>query len=112
MHAALSAEGGEFVQRNEAAKIGKGSYVLISPRRNEAEYMRQPLDSVINQSILPAKWVSLDDGSTDSTPEILAEYREKHNCIEVVPRPDRGWRAVGPGVIEAFYTGYEVLNPD
>lgn len=88
------------------------SYVLISPCRNEAGYMRQTLDSVIAQSIQPAKWVIVDDGSTDETPQILAEYASKFDWIYIVTRADRGRRAVGPGVIEAFYSGYETINPD
>lgn len=88
------------------------SYVLISPCRNEADYMRQTLDTVIAQSIRPAKWVIVDDGSTDTTPQILAEYAQKHDWISIVTRTDRGHRAVGPGVIDAFYTGYETINPD
>lgn len=87
-------------------------YVLISPCRNEAEYMRQTLESVIAQSLLPAKWVIVDDGSTDATPRILDEYRARHDWIEVVTRRDRGRRAVGPGVIEAFYAGFERIDPD
>jgi glycosyltransferase involved in cell wall biosynthesis len=87
-------------------------YVLISPCRNEAPYMRQTLDSVIAQSIRPTKWVIVDDGSTDETPQILAEYARQHDWIKIVTRTDRGQRAVGPGVIEAFYAGYETINPD
>jgi hypothetical protein len=74
--------------------------------------MRQTLDSVIAQSVRPAKWVVVDDGSTDETSLILAEYRKKHDWIEVVTRSDRGKRSVGPGVIEAFYAGYETINPN
>jgi poly-beta-1,6-N-acetyl-D-glucosamine synthase len=92
-------------------KIVNG-YVVISPCRNEADYMRQTLDSVLGQSILPAKWVIVDDGSTDRTSQILAEYAGRYDWIEIVTRSDRGRRAVGPGVIEAFYSGYETINPD
>jgi glycosyltransferase involved in cell wall biosynthesis len=87
-------------------------YLLISPCRNEAEFMRQTLDSVIAQSIRPALWVIVDDGSSDATPQILAEYAVRHDWISVVTRSDRGRRAVGPGVIEAFYAGYETVDPD
>jgi cellulose synthase/poly-beta-1,6-N-acetylglucosamine synthase-like glycosyltransferase len=52
-------------------------------------------------------WVIVDDGSTDETPEILAEYMARHDWIRVVKKPDRGHRAVGPGVIEAFYAGWK-----
>jgi glycosyltransferase involved in cell wall biosynthesis len=86
-------------------------YVLISPCRNEAGYMRQTLDSVLAQTILPAKWVIVDDGSTDATPEILSEYAVRHDFIHVIRRADRGHRSVGPGVVDAFYSGYEAIDP-
>jgi glycosyltransferase involved in cell wall biosynthesis len=87
------------------------SYVLISPCRDEAEFMRETLNSVVGQSVLPAKWVIVDDGSKDQSPEILAEYAQTYPWIHVVRRPDRGVRAVGPGVVDAFYAGYETIDP-
>jgi glycosyltransferase involved in cell wall biosynthesis len=86
-------------------------YVVISPCRNEADFMRRTLDSVAAQSIRPALWVIVDDGSTDATPQILGEYAAAHDWIRVVTRTDRGRRSVGPGVIEAFYAGYETIDP-
>jgi glycosyltransferase involved in cell wall biosynthesis len=87
-------------------------YVLISPCRNEADFMRQTLDTVVAQSVRPARWVIVDDGSTDATPAILAEYQARHDWITVVTRKDRGRRAVGPGVIEAFYAGFDSVDPE
>lgn len=87
-------------------------YVLISPCRDEAAFMRQTLDSVIAQSVLPAKWIIVDDGSTDTTPQILAEYATRHDWIKIVTRDNRGRRAVGPGVIDAFYAGLARVNLD
>jgi glycosyltransferase involved in cell wall biosynthesis len=87
-------------------------YLLISPCRNEADYMRQTLDSVVTQSVLPTKWVIVDDGSTDETSQILAKYAAQYPWIQIVTRQDRGHRAVGPGVIDAFYSGYAAVNPD
>jgi poly-beta-1,6-N-acetyl-D-glucosamine synthase len=110
--AAATRSGAEIIERKDPGEGSKSKYVLISPCRDEAKYMRETLDSVISQSILPAKWIIVDDGSTDSTPQILAEYRAKHPWIEVVSRSDRGRRAVGPGVIEAFYAGFGAINPD
>lgn len=86
------------------------AYVVISPCRNEAEYMRRTLDSMVAQTLHPALWIIVDDGSTDETPEILAEYADAHDWIRVVPKPDRGHRAVGPGVIEAFYAGLDTIS--
>lgn len=92
--------------------VDSKSYVLISPCRNEADFMRQTLDTVIAQTIRPARWVIVDDGSTDETPDILQEYASKHDWIKIVTRSDRGRRAVGSGVVDAFYSGYETINPD
>ena len=74
--------------------------------------MRQTLNAVIGQSLRPAKWVIVDDGSTDETAQILARYAGRHEWISIVTRADRGHRAVGPGVIEAFYAGYATIDPD
>ncbi len=87
-------------------------YLLVSPGRNEAQFMRRTLDSVAAQSIPPALWVIVDDGSTDETPRILAEYAARHPFIRVVRRADRGSRSVGPGVIEAFYAGLDSVSID
>jgi poly-beta-1,6-N-acetyl-D-glucosamine synthase len=64
------------------------------------------------QSVRPVTWVIVDDGSTDSTPGVLAEAERSHDFIKVVRREDRGERKVGPGVIEAFYAGYESVDPE
>lgn len=80
-------------------------YVLISPCRDEAEYLPTTIRTIGEQTVPPAKWIIVDDGSTDATPQILAEAVKKYPFIEVVQRQDRGVRAVGPGVIEAFYDG-------
>jgi len=71
--------------------------------------MRRTLDSVMAQSIPPALWVVVDDGSTDDTPAILESYRARMPYLKVVRRADRGARSVGPGVIEAFYAGLDAL---
>jgi biofilm PGA synthesis N-glycosyltransferase PgaC len=85
-------------------------YVVISPCRNEESFMRQTLDTMVAQTIRPTLWVIVDDGSTDQTPNVLAEYADRHDWIRIVTRRDRGRRAVGPGVIEAFYAGFETIN--
>src|SRR5947209_2198605 len=85
-------------------------YLLISPCRDEAAYLRRTLESVAAQTVLPASWVVVDDGSRDETPEILAEYSKRLPFLKVVTRADRGRRAVGPGVIDAFYAGLETVQ--
>ena len=62
-------------------------YVIVSPCRNEEKFMRRTLDTVVAQSIQPALWVIVDDGSTDNTPGILAARLEdvrldKHTVVD------------------------------
>jgi glycosyltransferase involved in cell wall biosynthesis len=83
---------------------------VISPVRDEATYARRTLDSMVAQTVRPDRWVIVDDGSTDDTPAILAEYAAEHDWITVVRREDRGFRKVGPGVIDAFYAGYDTID--
>jgi glycosyltransferase involved in cell wall biosynthesis len=93
------------------AEVPSRNYALITPCRDEAKYARRTLDSVVTQTIKPAIWVIVDDGSKDQTPEILAEYAERYPFIKVIKRADRGDRKLGGGVIDAFYTGYDSINP-
>jgi biofilm PGA synthesis N-glycosyltransferase PgaC len=72
--------------------------------------MRRTLESVMAQSVPPALWVVVDDGSTDDTPAILESYRSRLPYLKVVRRANRGNRSVGPGVIEAFYAGLETVT--
>lgn len=80
-------------------------YVLISPCRDEADYLQVTIDTVAAQSVPPTKWIIVDDGSTDDTPNILARASAKYPYIQVTRRENRGHRSVGPGVIDAFYHG-------
>jgi exopolysaccharide biosynthesis WecB/TagA/CpsF family protein len=86
-------------------------YCLITPCRDEAQYVRATIDSVAKQTLLPALWVIVDDGSTDGTPDIVAEYAVRLPFIRLIRRPDRGHRRVGGGVVEAFNVGYASIAP-
>jgi biofilm PGA synthesis N-glycosyltransferase PgaC len=96
----------------ERTSLNSRKYCLITPCRDEEKFAHRTLDSVIRQSIPPALWVIVDDGSRDATPAILAEYAGKHPFIRIVTRPDRGDRKLGGGVIDAFYAGYNAIDPD
>jgi poly-beta-1,6-N-acetyl-D-glucosamine synthase len=87
------------------------TYCIVSPVRDEEKYMRRTLESVVNQTVPPDLFVIVDDGSTDATPKILAEYEAKYPYIKVIQRKNRGQRRVGGGVVEAFYEGWEVAKP-
>ena len=85
-------------------------YLLVTPCRNEEDYLQITIDSIGSQTVLPTCWVIVDDGSTDRTPEILDAACKEYPFIRVVKRADRGERAVGPGVIQAFNDGLNSVD--
>jgi biofilm PGA synthesis N-glycosyltransferase PgaC len=58
--------------------------LLISPVRNEAANIELVADAVASQTRPPDLWVIVDDGSTDRTPEILAQLAERIGFIRVL----------------------------
>lgn len=98
-------------QRGTALAQGAARYLLITPCRDEEQHAERSIESVLAQTVRPARWVIVDDGSSDRTPEILRHYAQQEPWIQIVRREDRGRRSVGPGVIDAFYAGYEVAEP-
>ena len=56
-------------------------YALITAARNEEAYIGATILSVTRQSILPVRWVIVDDDSSDRTYDIISEYAEKNAFI-------------------------------
>ncbi len=79
-------------------------YVLITPAHNEERFITKTLDSVVAQTWLPERWVIVDDGSTDQTPEIVQTYAKRHPWIELVIQPQRLDRSFA-GKVHAFNAG-------
>jgi poly-beta-1,6-N-acetyl-D-glucosamine synthase len=96
-----------MVSKGDHGTVG---YVAITPVRNEEDYIEQTIQSMLSQTLPPAEWILVDDGSSDRTPKILAGYANQVPSLRVVTRPDRGFRASGHGVVEAFYEGYRHLE--
>lgn len=84
-------------------------YVLITPARNEEAYIEKTIQSVINQVVLPVKWIIVSDGSTDRTDEIVNKYVEQHNFIQLLSIKGDNNRNFGSQV-RAINAGYEQLN--
>jgi glycosyltransferase involved in cell wall biosynthesis len=79
--------------------------VVVTPARNEAALLPGVVASMVRQTLRPARWVIVDDGSTDGTAEIAEAAASQHDWIRVVYRTDRGRRVLGSGVIESFDRG-------
>ena len=81
-------------------------YVLITPAHNEEAFIQKTLDSMVAQTVLPERWVIVDDGSTDRTAEIVESWAGRHPWIELVRRPQRLDRSFA-GKVHAFNAGLE-----
>ncbi len=81
------------------------AYVLISPARNEANFIELTIKSVVAQTVRPLKWIIVSDGSTDGTDEIVRQYANEHSWIELVRMPERRERHFA-GKVHAFNAGY------
>lgn len=79
--------------------------LIISPAKDEAQYIDRTIRSMVAQTLRPALWIIVDDGSSDRTGEIAEKAAAEHPWIQVLRRPPGTARRVGPGVIEAFYAG-------
>jgi glycosyltransferase involved in cell wall biosynthesis len=60
------------------------SYILVTPAKTEEDNLPKLIQSVAEQTINPLVWVIVDDGSTDDTPGIIREAKEKYNWIQSV----------------------------
>jgi glycosyltransferase involved in cell wall biosynthesis len=85
-------------------------YVVITPVRDEQDYLPLTIESMFRQTVLPSEWVIVNDGSKDGTAEIIDEAARRHPWIKAVHRKDRGFRKWGGGIIEAFYAGFDSLT--
>lgn len=63
---------------------------IIVPVYNVAPYLRQCMDSIINQTYRNIEIICIDDGSTDESGEILDEYAKADNRINVLHMNNSG----------------------
>jgi poly-beta-1,6-N-acetyl-D-glucosamine synthase len=80
------------------------TYVLVTPARNEAQFIESTIKSVVAQTVRPLKWVIVSDGSTDRTVAIVSRYAAEHEWIELLRMPDRKERHFA-GKAYAFNAG-------
>ena len=66
---------------------------IIVPVYNTEKYLRNCLDSVLNQTFSDWELVLVDDGSTDSSGNICDQYAKADNRIKVIHRPNGGLSA-------------------
>ena len=92
------------MERQQMAKIS-----IIIPVYNTEEYLRQCLDSVLLQTFRDIEIICVDDGSTDSSPQILDSYKAHDSRIKVIHKENTGLvaaRKTGLAAATGKYIGY------
>ena len=84
-------------------------YVVISPARNEAQFIERSIQSVVAQTRQPLRYVIVSDGSTDGTDDIVRRYSDAHPWIRLVRTPERRERHFA-GKVHAFNVGLEAVE--
>ena len=92
-------------------------YILITSARNEEAFIAKTLGSVVTQSVLPERWIIVDDNSTDRTAKIVEDYARRYPWIELVRRVqdrDRNFaskaHAVNNGLERANSLQFEIVG--
>ena len=65
MMSSVNIKGNSSVRMNGQDRGLLPRFVLITPAHNEEALIKKTIESVISQTILPMRWVIVDDGSTD-----------------------------------------------
>jgi biofilm PGA synthesis N-glycosyltransferase PgaC len=90
----------------------KPRLVIISPCRDEEQFVRITLESVVKQTYRPDLWIIVDDGSRDHTAAIVAEYADQYPWIKLLRHRRDGPRQLGPGEVYAFNAGLAALEDE
>lgn len=86
------------------------SYSVISPVRDEADFLDVTAASLASQTHRPLRWVIVDDGSTDDTRAIAERWAAEHPWIAVISSENRHERARGAPIVAAFRRGLQELD--
>jgi len=98
------------------ADLKKPLVSIVIPAFNAGEYLREAIDSVLNQSYPNIELIVLDDGSTDDTSKILNSYpekdfyRESHPNMGQAATLNKGW-AMARGEILGYLSADDALFP-
>ena len=82
---------------------------IVIPVYNVEKYLRECLDSVINQTLRDIEIIIVDDGSTDNSGKICDEYASFDNRIKVIHQKNKGLgeaRNEGLKFVKAQYIGF------
>ena len=86
---------------------------IIVPTYNVEEYLRECMDSVINQTLKEIEIICIDDGATDNSGKILDDYARKDRRVKVFHNENGGYgKAMNYGLMHANGEYIGIVEPD
>ncbi len=86
---------------------------IIIPTYNVEQYLDQCMKSVIRQSLQDIEIVCVNDGSTDSSLDILKKYAAEDSRVVIVDQPNGGYgKAMNAGFDKATGEYIGIVEPD
>ena len=86
---------------------------IVIPTYNVEQYLKECLDSVVNQTLKDIEIICVDDGATDNSGKILDEYATKDSRIKVIHKENGGYgKAMNVGIDNATGEYIGIVEPD
>ena len=85
-------------------------YAVVTPVRDERENLERLAICMRSQSILPAQWILVDNGSTDGTLELADRLTSQDPWIDVATSEGTPAAEPGPPIVRAFTAGLDLLR--
>jgi glycosyltransferase involved in cell wall biosynthesis len=86
------------------------TYAVLTPVRDEAEELPRLAESLGRQTVPPALWLLIENGSSDDTLEVARRLEAEHGWIRVLVAPAGPPKQRGAPVVRALHAGLEVLE--
>ena len=87
-------------------------HVIITPSRDEEQYLPKLIESISKQSLLPEKWIIVNHNSTDSSLEILQKAKLEFNWIDFINIDDDCIRKRGSQIATLVNKGISKLDSE
>ena len=81
-------------------------YIIITPCKNEEKNLPGLVRSLGKQSVPPVLWTIIDDGSTDKTPEIIQDVKNKYQWVKSICIAE-SYRDLTIHISEVIKTGFD-----
>lgn len=85
-------------------------HVVVTPFRNESEFLPKLIETMTRQTIIPSEWILVDDHSTDGSVELIEDAIVEHDWIKLVRGTEVGPRRRGEKIARLVNVGINSTN--